>query len=113
MVYVRLARDWTDTTGAGHTAGDMVDVDAVTLAELEESGVVTPEGEGMYESTEWAGPTGDDGDWAGPTDGSGDWAGPTGGSGDEVVQTAAWAGPTGGEDDGGSGDWAGPTSDPV
>jgi hypothetical protein len=40
MVYVRLARDWTDGGGAAHGAGDMVDVDAVTLAELEADGVV-------------------------------------------------------------------------
>ncbi len=62
MVYVRLARDWTDSTGAPHHAGDMVDVDAVTLAELEATGVVAPNG----------------GDWVGPTGGSGDWVGPTG-----------------------------------
>ena len=42
MVYVRLAREWVDGTGASHSAGDMVDVDAATLAQLEESGVVTP-----------------------------------------------------------------------
>jgi hypothetical protein len=42
MVYVRLARKWVDGTGASHSAGDMVDVDAATLAQLEESGVVTP-----------------------------------------------------------------------
>ena len=40
MVCVRLARDWTDGAGAAHGAGDMVDVDAVTLAELEADGVV-------------------------------------------------------------------------
>jgi hypothetical protein len=105
MVYVRLARDWTDGTGAGHTAGDLVDVDAVTLAELEATGVVAPEGVGTLESASWAGPTGGSGDWAGPTGGS------TGGGG--TTQTAAWAGPTGG-DGGDSTDWAGPTGgDPV
>jgi hypothetical protein len=40
MVYVRLAQGWTDGGGAAHAPGDMVDVDAVTLAELEEDGVV-------------------------------------------------------------------------
>jgi hypothetical protein len=40
MVYVRLAQGWTDGGGAAHVAGDMVDVDAVTLAELEAEGVV-------------------------------------------------------------------------
>ena len=42
MVYVRLARNWVDGTGATHAAGDLVDVDAATLAELEGRGVVTP-----------------------------------------------------------------------
>jgi hypothetical protein len=41
MVYVRLAQDWIDGTGAARAAGDMVDVDAGTLAELEAAGVVT------------------------------------------------------------------------
>jgi hypothetical protein len=40
MVCVRLARGWIDDGGAAHTTGDMVDVDAVTLAELEADGVV-------------------------------------------------------------------------
>jgi hypothetical protein len=40
MVCVRLARRWTDGAGAPHPAGDLVDVDAVTLAELEADGVV-------------------------------------------------------------------------
>jgi hypothetical protein len=56
-VQVKLARDWTDPTGAAHHAGDIVEVDTVTLAELEQTGVVTPN---------WAGPTKVDG-WAGPT----------------------------------------------
>ena len=79
MVYVLLERDWTDGTGAAHSAGDRVDVDAVTLAELEATGVVRS-GE-----TDWAGPTdgktGAKAAWAGPTGGSQDWAGPTGGGG--------------------------------
>jgi hypothetical protein len=86
MVYVQLAHDWTDGTGAAHHAGDMVDVDAVTLAELEATGVVTPSGE-------WVGPTeesGGDGDWVGPTEETGgDWVGPTDGGED-------WVGPTDG-----------------
>jgi hypothetical protein len=41
-VQVRLARDWTDGTGAEHTAGDLVEVDTITLAELEATGVVLP-----------------------------------------------------------------------
>lgn len=39
-MYVRLAVAWTDPGGTVHGAGDVVDVDAVTLAELEEQGVV-------------------------------------------------------------------------
>jgi hypothetical protein len=39
-VYVRLAVDWADPTGAVHGAGEFVDIDVVTLAELEERGVV-------------------------------------------------------------------------
>lgn len=65
MVAVRLARGWIGYGGLVHRAGDLVDVDAITLARLEASGVVTPS-----ESTDgWAGPTGDDDDteWAGPT----------------------------------------------
>ena len=39
---VKLARDWTDGTGAEHAAGDLVEVDTITLAELEATGVVLP-----------------------------------------------------------------------
>jgi hypothetical protein len=82
MVYVRLARDWTDATGAAHAAGDMVDVDAVTLAELEATGVVTPSGNGASGGGEAVG-KGAGAQWAGPTGegGSAQWAGPTGGGG--------------------------------
>ncbi|HZN18482.1 MAG TPA: hypothetical protein VFB84_09920 [Micromonosporaceae bacterium] len=63
MVHVQLAKDWTDSDGSTHSAGDMVDVDAGTLAELEESGVVAA----------WPGPTGGDTDtWPGPTSGGTD-----------------------------------------
>lgn len=37
---VRLAASWTDPFGIAHDAGEVVDIDAVTLAELEEQGVV-------------------------------------------------------------------------
>jgi hypothetical protein len=40
-VYVRLANAWTDQNGARHQAGDTVEVDNVTLAELEAGGYVT------------------------------------------------------------------------
>ena len=39
---VKLARDWTDGTGAEHAAGDLVEIDTITLAELEATGVVLP-----------------------------------------------------------------------
>jgi hypothetical protein len=59
MVHVKLEQDWTDTTGAAHSAGDTIEVDAVTLAELEAAGVVTAEQKddkgGRKDS--WAGPT--------------------------------------------------------
>jgi hypothetical protein len=42
MVAVRLARGWVGYGGSVHRAGDLVDVDAVTLAKLEACGVVTP-----------------------------------------------------------------------
>ena len=64
MVYVRLARDWTDVGGADHGAGDLVDVDAVTLAELEADGVVATADD---EPDPWPGPTGGPASWPGPT----------------------------------------------
>lgn len=51
MVYVRLEKQWTDGKGVGHAPGEMVDVDAATLAKLQAEGVV---GE-----TQWVGPTSD------------------------------------------------------
>lgn len=44
-MYVRLAAAWADPSGAVHGAGEFVDVDVVTLAELEEQGVVENAGE--------------------------------------------------------------------
>ncbi len=53
-MYVRLAVAWADPTGAMHCAGEFVDIDVVTLAELEEQGVVeNPEEAGK---PEWWGP---------------------------------------------------------
>lgn len=72
MVYVRLDQDWTDAEGDQHSAGDMVDVDAATLAQLQADGVVgepvDPAGGG------WVGPSGG----AGTTGGG--WVGPSGDS---------------------------------
>ena len=42
MVAVRLARGWVGYSGSVHRAGELVDVDAITLAKLEACGVVTP-----------------------------------------------------------------------
>jgi hypothetical protein len=50
MVHVKLDKEWTDSAGTTHSAGESVDVDAATLAELQEKGVVT-------DGNEWAGPT--------------------------------------------------------
>jgi len=63
MVYVRLEKEWTDGEGVDHSAGEMVDVDAATLAKLQATGVVGGE------QTEWIGPTGgkDGTKWIGPT----------------------------------------------
>ncbi|NJC69722.1 hypothetical protein HC031_08310 [Planosporangium thailandense] len=89
MVYVRLARDWTDDEGLEHDAGDMVDVDAVTLAQLEADGVV--EASDTRETpvlTAWAGETGVKPQWAGETGVKPQWAGETG-------VKPQWAGETG------------------
>ena len=64
MVYVRLEKEWTDGKGVGYSAGEMVDVDAATLAKLQAAGIVGGE------RTEWLGPTGggqEGTDWLGPT----------------------------------------------
>lgn len=108
MVYVRLARDWTDRSGSARRGGELVDVDAVTLAELEQSGVVasaerSPAGEpaaveGAGGADEAAGEAGVDEAtvaWTLPTDDAGRittvaWAGPT----DAGAERAHWAGPT-------------------
>ncbi|MGH3682083.1 MAG: hypothetical protein ACRDT2_17745, partial [Natronosporangium sp.] len=75
MVYVRLAQDWTDPSGSKHQAGDTVDVDAATLAELEAGGVVEEAPEGG-----WPAPTGGGGGGGGG-DTEGGWPAPTGGGG--------------------------------
>ena len=71
-MYVRLAVDWADPTGAVHNAGEFVDIDVVTLAELEEQGVVdNPEEIGQ---PQWVGPGKADEateQWVGPGDDTG------------------------------------------
>jgi hypothetical protein len=54
-VYVRLAMPWADPSGTVHGAGEFVDVDVVTLAELEEQGVVENAGE-EFEEPGYIGP---------------------------------------------------------
>lgn len=59
MVYVRLEQEWIDGAGASHVAGDMIDVDAGTLAELESRGIVAgpdESGAGVTSPEKWAGP---------------------------------------------------------
>lgn len=58
-MYVRLANAWTDQNGARHQAGDTVEVDNVTLAELEAGGYVTTNEEEKTTTTPAAG-------WPGP-----------------------------------------------
>lgn len=78
MVYVRLAREWTDAEGTAHDAGDMVDVDAVTLAQLEADGVVaSSDTKETPVLTGWAGETITKPQWAGETS-TPQWAGETG-----------------------------------
>jgi hypothetical protein len=72
MVAVRLARGWVGYDGTVHEAGELVDVDAVTLAKMEATGVVTPSDDGDCDcdcdepTIAWAGPTDEPVD--GPTD---------------------------------------------
>jgi hypothetical protein len=87
MVYVRLARGWTDAGGADHGAGDLVDVDAITLAELEADGVVAA-ADGEPES--WPGPTSPDPGQ--PDDPAVPWPGPTS---PDPGKPQPWPGPTG------------------
>ena len=57
MAEVRLDKEWTDPAGVTHAAGDTVDVDEKTLADLRDAGIV-----GDVTDAGWAGPTfaGDD-----------------------------------------------------
>jgi hypothetical protein len=77
-VYVRLAAAWTDPAGVVHGAGDVVDIDPVTLAELEEQGVVYS-GDTDKSGDSWTGTTDDptfDPTYTGPTDDP-NYTGPT------------------------------------
>lgn len=92
-MYVRLAVAWTDPTGVAHGVGDVVDIDAVTLAELEEQGVVENPEEAQGQPT-WIGPGSPE-----PTEGG--TADPT------------WIGPGSEPTDGADPAWIGPGSEPT
>lgn len=98
MVYVRLARDWTDSDGARHAAGAMVDVDAGTLAELEAVGTVSEPadlpGELVSAGARLSAGNGGTGGQGGETGGGSD--GGTGGDegGDGESPDGGWAGPS-------------------
>jgi hypothetical protein len=77
-VLVRLAIEWVDPFGIAHSAGDVVDIDVITLAELEERGVV----EDMGEPEEWTGPGEDQVETP-------EWTGP----GEQETQEEEWTGP--------------------
>lgn len=49
-MYVRLANDWTGPDQTRHRAGELVEVDNVTLAELEAGGFVSTEEESRREA---------------------------------------------------------------
>ena len=99
MVYVRLARDWTDADGARHAAGAMVDVDAATLAELEAAGTVSEPadlpgglaGAGARLSTGGGGTGGQGETGGGSGGGSGGVGAPVGAA---VTPGRGWAGPS-------------------
>ncbi|HYN96514.1 MAG TPA: hypothetical protein VES42_21950 [Pilimelia sp.] len=99
MVYVQLAQGWTDGTGASRAAGEMVDVDAGTLAELESRGIVSAPGE--VQAMAWVGPgsppADGDGDGTGGGAGGGGAGSPAGGAADDErekpVRTKGWVGP--------------------
>jgi hypothetical protein len=90
---VRLALAWTDPFGIAHGVGELVDIDAVTLAELEEQGVVenmTETPKPPVESNKWVGPGAPPKDEPVETNG---WVGPGAPPKDEPVETSGWVGP--------------------
>src|SRR5690606_37973261 len=101
MVYVRLARDWTEADGARHALGAMVDVDAATLAELGAAGTVSEPadlpgglaGAGGRLSTGGGGTGGQGGETGGGSGGGSGGSGGTGGGGGDSPD-GGWAGPS-------------------
>jgi hypothetical protein len=104
MVDVRLEESWTDRYGIRHAAGETVDVDAVTLAELQARGVAADPDGGGGETGSRPGPTGDDDEGEIES-----WPGPTGD--DDEGEIESWPGPTGDDDEGEIESWPGPTGD--
>jgi hypothetical protein len=92
-VYVRLAVSWTDSAGVAHAAGEIVDIDAITLAQLEEGGVVDEikEPEGTQTESGWIGPGQPPPDEETKQD---DWIGP-GQPPEDGSTEAGWIGPGG------------------
>jgi hypothetical protein len=83
---VRLAFAWTDAFGLTHRAGELVDIDAVTLAELEEQGVVESMSE--IKPDKWIGPG------APPVEDPDKWIGPGSPPVEEPVEEPdKWIGP--------------------
>lgn len=78
---VRLAAEWTDPFGVDHHAGDVVDIDVITLAELEQRGVVQAM---SNEPEEWSGP-GEETEEAAQ-----EWSGP---GAAEETEVEEWSGP--------------------
>lgn len=72
MVHVQLQRDWKDSDGVVHMAGDTVDVDVSTLARLESEGRVAESPGSQEEESRigGGGPTTDPTSWVGPTSGT-------------------------------------------
>ncbi len=112
MVYVRLARGWTDDEGAAYAAGDMVDIDAVTLAELEAEGVVATQDAATRDGATQDGAT-QDGATQDKADGHDDgydgkvtWPGLTTSRPDVKGRTMKWAGLTTPRPDGHGGNGA-------
>lgn len=92
---MRLAVPWTDPAGVSHAAGEIIDIDAITLAQLEEGGVVD-------EIKEPEGTKTDDG-----------WIGPGQPPPDEETQQDGWIGPGQPPKDSTESDWIGPGGPPA
>jgi hypothetical protein len=75
MQYVRLDKDWVDDNGVAHTAGEMLLIDAPTLARLSDEGIVgdsstedQEDWQADWQEEQWSGPTEESESWAGPVE---------------------------------------------